>query len=424
MRPPLGPPQPRQHGWTGFPPKCNRTSISLGLTSQSELSYYSILAVRPSSLSTLCESHATTRVPVAWSITMASYAVNAPPSVPLTYIALFGTGALIMRGAGCTINDLWDRSLDNAVGTPPGRAPCMPCRLNDEHRAHQNASPRPRGHNATSGHRVPRAPVDRGARRPHAAELVQVCPRHANLPSPQSRAKGTHPPHASILLGASSLSLVTIYPLMKRVTYWPQAVLGTSLLHPHPLPFSSSILFNCLANLPRYRRVFFWSPIGLAFNWGALLGWSAVAGAVHWPVAVPLYAGGVLWTLVYDSIYAHQDKTDDVRVGIRSTALLFGEHTRSILAAFSASSVGCIALAGYLNAQGAPFFLGTGLAAAQLALIIRRTNFNDRTSCGRSFVACGWVGFWVWMGALGDYIWLQLGANEDDTTSQKTNTNS
>ena len=204
-------------------------------------------------------------------------------------------------------------------------------------------------------------------------------------------------PNASILLGASSLSLVTIYPLMKRVTYWPQAVLGTSPIRSPPL-------------IPTR----FWPPIGLAFNWGALLGWSAVAGAVHWPVAVPLYAGGVLWTLVYDSIYAHQDKTDDVRVGIRSTALLFGEHTRSILAAFSASSVGCIALAGYLNAQGAPFFLGTGLAAAQLALVIRRTDFNDRTSCGRGFVACGWVGFWVWMGALGDYIWLQLGANEDD----------
>ena len=143
-----------------------------------------------------------------------------------------------------------------------------------------------------------------------------------------------------------------------------------------------------------------------------------MAGAVHWPVAVPLYAGGVLWTLVYDSIYAHQDKTDDVRVGIHSTALLFGEHTRSILTAFSASSVGCIALAGYLNAQGAPFFLGTGLAAAQLALVIRRTNFNDRKSCGRGFVACGWAGFWVWIGALGDYIWLQLEA-KDDTISQK-----
>jgi len=121
----------------------------------------------------------------------------------------------------------------------------------------------------------------------------------------------------------------------------------------------------------------------------------------------------VFWTLVYDSIYAHQDKTDDVRVGIRSTALLFGEHTRSVLTAFSTSSMGCIALAGYLNAQGAPFFIGTGLAAAQLARVIYRTDFDDRESCGRGFVACGFVGFWIWMGALGDYIWLQLRADEE-----------
>lgn len=122
----------------------------------------------------------------------------------------------------------------------------------------------------------------------------------------------------------------------------------------------------------------------------------------------------MFWTLVYDTIYAHQDKTDDVRVGIRSTALLFGEHTRSVLTAFSASSMSCIALAGYLNAQGAPFFIGTGLAAAQLARIIHRTNFDDRASCGRGFVACGFVGFWIWMGALGDYIWLQLGEDEEE----------
>ena len=66
--------------------------------------------------------------------------------------------------------------------------------------------------------------------------------------------------------------------------------------------------------------------LGLTFNKGALLGWSAVSGGVNWPIAGTLYAGGVLWTLVYDSIYAHQDKADDARVGIRSTALLFGEH--------------------------------------------------------------------------------------------------
>ncbi|KAH9994093.1 4-hydroxybenzoate polyprenyl transferase [Russula compacta] len=273
--------------------------------------------------------------PCTWSITMASYASNMPPSIPLKYTILFGTGALIMRGAGCTINDLWDRNLDNAV------------------------------------ERTKTRPLARGDITPRQAIAFLAPQLTAGL------AVLTQLNWYSILLGASSLSLVITYPLMKRITYWPQAVLG------------------------------------LAFNWGALLGWSAVSGAVHWPVAGALYAGGVFWTLVYDSIYAHQDKADDVRVGIRSTALLFGGHTRSILAAFSASSVGCITLAGYLNAQGVPFFLGTGLAAAQLARVIHRTDFDDRESCGRGFIACGWAGFCVWVGALGDYVWLRLGSEEE-----------
>lgn len=145
-----------------------------------------------------------------------------------------------------------------------------------------------------------------------------------------------------------------------------------------------------------------------------------MSGAVNWPIAGTLYAGGVLWTLVYDSIYAHQDKADDARVGIRSTALLFGEHTRLVLAAFSASSVSCITLAGYLNAHGAPFFLGTSLAAAQLARVVYGTDFNDRASCGRGFVACGWAGLWVWMGALGDFVWLQLQADDEPNDDSPT----
>jgi 4-hydroxybenzoate polyprenyltransferase len=208
---------------------------------------------------------------------------------------------------------------------------------------------------------------------------------------------------------------------MKRITYWPQAVLGACVVIstiPHK---SHNSVPRSLFYPPPPRNLFF---LGLAFNWGALLGWSAVSGAVHWPVAGALYAGGVFWTLVYDSIYAHQDKADDVRVGIRSTALLFGEHTRSVLTAFSASSIGCIALAGYLNAHGAPFFIGTGLAAAQLARVIHRTDFDDRASCGRGFISCGFVGFWIWIGALGDYIWLQLRTDEEPCTDSVSQINS
>jgi len=154
---------------------------------------------------------------------------------------------------------------------------------------------------------------------------------------------------------------------MKRVTYWPQAVLG------------------------------------LAFNWGALLGWSAVAETVNWSVCIPLYAGGVCWTLVYDSIYAHQDKTDDTKVGIRSTALLFGEYTRPILGGLSVSSLSFISLAGYLNSNTLAFYAGVGFAGIQLARVLKNTNFDSRLSCWKGFVGCGWAGFWVWMGALADY---------------------
>ena len=96
----------------------------------------------------------------------------------------------------------------------------------------------------------------------------------------------------SILLGASSLSVVTIYPFMKRVTHWPQAVLGK---YQHT--------FLCLLVLILSMAFI---HVGLAFNWGALLGWSAVAGVTNWSVCLPLYAGGICWTLVYDTVYAHQ----------------------------------------------------------------------------------------------------------------------
>ncbi|KIJ20128.1 hypothetical protein PAXINDRAFT_68749 [Paxillus involutus ATCC 200175] len=263
--------------------------------------------------------------PCAWSITMASYAIEAPLTMPLTNIALFGLGAIVMRGAGCTINDMWDKNLDKAVE----RTRTRPLARGDITRRQ------------ALGFLAGQLTVGLGV-------LLQLN-------------------WYSIFLGASSLSLVTVYPLMKRITYWPQAVLG------------------------------------LAFNWGALLGWSAVAGAVDWSVCLPLYAGGVCWTLVYDSIYAHQDKIDDVNVGIRSTALLFGEQTRPVLSALSVSTMSLVTYAGFLNAQGAPFYLGVGLGAAQLARVLWRTDFDSRPSCWRGFVGCGWSGFWIWMGSLADY---------------------
>jgi 4-hydroxybenzoate polyprenyltransferase len=262
---------------------------------------------------------------------MASYALEAPLTTPLTYLGLFGLGAVVMRGAGCTINDMWDKNLDKAVERTQSR------------------------------------PLARGDVNQRQALVFLAGQLTVGL------GVLLQLNWYSIFLGASSLSLVTTYPLMKRITYWPQAVLG------------------------------------LTFNWGALLGWSAVAGAVNWSVCLPLYAGGVCWTLVYDSIYAHQDKADDINVGIHSTALLFGERTRPILGAFSTSTVSLIGLAGVLNAHGMPFYLGLGLGAAQLARVLWKTDFASRPSCWQGFVGCGWSGFWIWMGALADYAVLISG---------------
>jgi 4-hydroxybenzoate polyprenyltransferase len=101
-----------------------------------------------------------------------------------------------------------------------------------------------------------------------------------------------------------------------------------------------------------------------------------------------------------------QDKADDVNVGIRSTALLFGEQTRPVLSALSVSSISLLAMAGHLNASGLSYYVGVGVAAMQLARVLYKTDFHSRVSCWQGFTGCGWAGFWVWMGMLGDYIRL------------------
>ena len=122
----------------------------------------------------------------------------------------------------------------------------------------------------------------------------------------------------TIMLGASSLLLIAIYPFMKRITFWPQVVLG------------------------------------LTFKWGALVGWAAVTGSLSL-AAVVLYAGSVLWTVGYDTIYAHQDKEDDVLVGLKSTALRFGAATPRWLVLFYAGAVVLWGAAGMLAGAHAAF---------------------------------------------------------------------
>ena len=189
-------------------------------------------------------------LPGLWAICLA-----APGFWPGLWLAvLFAVGAVVMRGAGCVVNDLWDRKLDAQVERTRGR------------------------------------PLASGAVKPWAALLflAALCLVGLLVLLLLDR--------AAQILGVLSLVLVALYPLAKRVTWWPQAVLG------------------CV------------------FGWGAPLGYAAAAGHLAWPV-LPLYAGTILWILGYDTIYAHQDREDDSLIGVKSTALLFGANTILLLAA-------------------------------------------------------------------------------------------
>ena len=221
-------------------------------------------------------------------------------------VALFGIGAVLMRGAGCVINDLFDRDFDARVA---------------------RTADRPIASGAVS---IPRALAFMAALMTVSfAILLQF-----NL--------------VAVIVGAASLALVVPYPLMKRITWWPQAWLG------------------------------------LTFNWGALLGWAAARGDLAAPCLV-LYAAGFFWTLGYDTIYAHQDKEDDALVGIRSTARLFGDRSRPWIAAFLAVFMALLVATGWLAGLGWPYYAGLVLAAAHLAWQVATIDFDDPRDCLAKF---------------------------------------
>jgi 4-hydroxybenzoate polyprenyltransferase len=152
----------------------------------------------------------------------------------------------------------------------------------------------------------------------------------------------------AVATGIASLAIVAIYPFMKRITWWPQIVLG------------------------------------LAFSWGALMGWAAAFGRLDWPALV-LYAGSIAWVIGYDTIYAHQDREDDALLGLKSTARLFGERTKPMLAAFFAAAVVLIGIAGLGAGAGVVFAIGLAGFAAHLTWQVRRLDIADPALCLRLF---------------------------------------
>jgi 4-hydroxybenzoate polyprenyltransferase len=249
-------------------------------------------------------------LPCWWSLALGA----APDWLRLAgWMALFALGAVAMRGAGCTWNDIVDRKVD--------------------------------------------AQVERTRSRPLPSGEVSL--RNALIWMVLQSLVG-----AIILfkfnkfagaVALASLVLVAIYPTMKRFTYWPQVVLG------------------------------------LAFNWGALVGYAVVTGTLSW-ATLALYAGGVAWTLVYDTIYAMQDQRDDAIIGVRSTARRFAEAPRRWLTLFALLALAAWALAGHLAGLDVAYFallLGVALHFAWQIILLKP---HDPADCLKKFKANAWLG--------------------------------
>jgi 4-hydroxybenzoate polyprenyltransferase len=263
--------------------------------------------------------------PCYWSTAMATYAADNSllPADPYL-LSLFTVGAFVMRGAGCTINDLWDQDFD--------------------------------------------AKVRRTANRPLARGDVTTPQAIGWLAVQLSMGLGVllSLPHTyyNFCWGAASLPLVVMYPLMKRFTKYPQFVLG------------------------------------LTFNWGAWMGWAATFGSMDIAVIGPLYASGIAWTMVYDTIYANQDKADDASLGLKSTALTFGSDgdskQKKILHAFGIVTYVSWVLSGFnlYNPLGEgagsimPFGLyASGISAAYAHLVwqIHTADFDNPHNLAERF---------------------------------------
>ena len=243
-------------------------------------------------------------MPCWWSVGLAGMRVEQFPS--LWHIVLFFIGAFAMRGAGCTWNDLVDRNLDRLVERTRSR------------------------------------PIPSGQVTVAEATAFMVAQALIGFLVLIQFNRFT------VFTGLASLLVVAIYPFMKRITYWPQIVLG------------------------------------LAFSYGSLMGWPAAFGQFDWP-AIVLYAGSISWVIGYDTIYAHQDREDDLLIGIKSTALLFGENTRPMLAGFYSGAVVLIGIAGLTAGGGLIFVLGLIAFAAHLAWQVVRLDINDSAHCLKLF---------------------------------------
>jgi 4-hydroxybenzoate polyprenyltransferase len=263
-------------------------------------------------------------MPCWWSAALAAGVARDVGHLALV-VVLFFIGAFVMRGAGCTWNDITDRDLD--------------------------------------------AKVERTRSRPIPAGQVSVSQAlvFLVLQALIGLAVLLQFNRFAIMTGIASLVIVAVYPFMKRITWWPQVVLG------------------------------------LAFSWGALMGFAVTLGRIDL-TAVALYAGSIAWVIGYDTIYAHQDAEDDALIGIKSTARLFGARTHRALVVFYSLAVLLIGVALVLAGAGWPAWLGLIAFAVHLAWQIRRLDISDPELCLRVFKSNRDAGLVLFAGLLVDAV--------------------
>nr|QDM39193.1 4-hydroxybenzoate geranyltransferase-like protein 05 [Lithospermum erythrorhizon] len=256
--------------------------------------------------------------PAFWSVALVTDDFGSLPKM----LAIFGWWAIWIRGAGCTINDYFDRDFDKKVERTKSR------------------------------------PLASGALSPAQGLCWLAIQLFMGLGILYQLNMLT------LVLAILHVPLVFAYPLMKRITYWPQAFLGVMI------------------------------------SWGAFLGPAALEGTIDPKIACPLYVASFFWTLVYDTIYAHQDKEDDAKAGVKSTALRFGDLTKQWVSAFAIATIIALALSGYNANISWPYYIFLAIGAGQLTWQIWTVNLSSPADCGRKFVSNQWFGAIIFAGVI------------------------